>query len=106
MTAQEQTNFAAFLKLLRRSVPPEASTLGCGGRLPIRRGRRVSQEEVAEAIGVSRNWYCQLECGTARASTKLLAKLASAVAFTSDQRVKLFALAIPEMGRMPISVIH
>jgi transcriptional regulator with XRE-family HTH domain len=58
----------------------------------------VTQEEIAEVVGISRNWYRRLEQGeSVRASTKLLVRIASALALTSDERLTLFALAIPEL---------
>ena len=91
--------FADFLKANRRRIPPESSTLGSWQRLPVRRGRRVTQEEIAEALGVSRNWYRRLESGEAiRASTKLLDRLARVFGFTPEERMQLFVLGIPEIG--------
>jgi DNA-binding XRE family transcriptional regulator len=91
-------DFAIFLKTLRRRIPPEAASLGPWKRLPVRCGRRVTQEEVAEAVGVSRNWYRRLESDeTVRASPKLLDRLASAFAITAGERTRLFVLGIPEM---------
>jgi transcriptional regulator with XRE-family HTH domain len=96
---EPQSQFGAFLKMLRRRIPPETVALGSWRRLPVRCGRRVSQEEIAEAVGVSRNWYRRLESGSsARASTKLLDRLAAVFAFTTEERIKLFVLAIPEIG--------
>jgi transcriptional regulator with XRE-family HTH domain len=90
--------FAIFLKTLRRCIPPDAATLGPWKRLPVRCGRRVTQEEVAEAVGVSRNWYRRLESGaTVRASPKLLDRLATALAIRPGERTQLFVLGIPEM---------
>ena len=90
---QNSSEFADFLRTLRLRVPPDAATLGPWNRLPVRRGRRVSQEEVAEVVGVSRNWYRRLESGASvRASTKLLDRLATAFAFTPEERVRLFIL--------------
>jgi transcriptional regulator with XRE-family HTH domain len=52
-------------------------------------------------VGVSRNWYRRLENGTrARASMKLLDRLANAFVFTPEERTKLFVLAIPEIGHI------
>jgi len=97
----ETVEFGTFLKMLRRRIPPETANLGTWKRLPIRRGRRVTQEEIAEAVGVSRNWYRRLESGEqARASVKLLGRLANAVGFTPEERITLFVLAIPEMGQV------
>jgi transcriptional regulator with XRE-family HTH domain len=73
--------------------------LGPWERLPIRHGRPVTQEELAEAVGVSRNWYRQLESGAVRASTKLLDRLAKVFAFTPEERTKLFVLGIPEIAQ-------
>jgi transcriptional regulator with XRE-family HTH domain len=95
---EPQSTLGAFLRMLRWRVPPRSDTLGPSKRLPARRGRRVTQEEIAEAVGISRNWYRRLEHGErARASTKLLVRIASALALTSDERLTLFALAIPEL---------
>jgi transcriptional regulator with XRE-family HTH domain len=64
----------------------------------------VTQEEIAEAVGVSRNWYRRLESGASvRASTKLLDRLAHALALTPDERMTLFTLAIPELGQARIA---
>lgn len=94
----ETADFGAFLKRLRRRLPPETANLGCWKRLPIRRGRRVTQEEVAEAVGVSRHWYRRLESGEkARASMNLLGRLANTVGFTPEERTTLFLLAMPDI---------
>ena len=97
--AAAPSNFALFLKTCRRSIPPETGALGSWKRLPARRGRRITQEEMAEAVGVSRNWYRRLESGNApRASAKLLDRLAEAFSFSTEERMKLFLLGIPEMA--------
>lgn len=95
---EAQDEFGLFLKALRERIPPETVTLGPWKRLPVRRGRRVTQEEVAEAVGVSRNWYRRLEAGAVRASMKLLSRLANTFTFTPEERAKLFVLALPEIG--------
>jgi DNA-binding XRE family transcriptional regulator len=94
----DRSEFGAYLRMLRKRVPPQTATLGSFMRLPVRRGRRVTQEEIAEVVGVSRNWYRRLEGGNVRASTKLLVRLAKAFAFTPEERTKLFVLALPEIG--------
>jgi transcriptional regulator with XRE-family HTH domain len=95
---EPQSTLGDFLRMLRWRVPPRSDTLGPSKRLPARCGRRVTQEEIAEAVGISRNWYRRLEHGeSGRASTKLLVRIASALALTSDERLTLFALAIPEL---------
>ena len=91
--------FGAFLRTIRGRIPPATPALGSWRRLPGRCGRRVTQEEVAEAAGVSRNWYRALESGSgARASMKLLDRLATVFGFTVEERTELFVLAIPEMA--------
>ena len=104
MTAEtvcSQSELASFLKTRRRSIPPESVTLGSCERLPVRRGRPVTQEEIAEAVGISRNWYRRLESSDApRASAKLLDRIAKAFQFTPEERMKLFLLAIPEIAQM------
>jgi DNA-binding XRE family transcriptional regulator len=92
-----RSEFGAYLRMLRKRIPPETAMLGSSVRLPVRCGRRVTQEELAEVLGVSRNWYRRLESGGVRASTKLLARLAKTFAFTSEEHTKLFLLALPEI---------
>jgi transcriptional regulator with XRE-family HTH domain len=67
-------------------------------------GKAVTQAELAEAIGVSREWYALLECGAARtrASTGLLGRLADALMVTPDERGRLFHLTVPELGRVQL----
>jgi DNA-binding XRE family transcriptional regulator len=99
-TDESQSALASFLKTCRRSIPPNRLTLGSWERLPGRRGRRVSQEEMAEAVGVSRNWYRRLENGDApRASAQLLDRIAKAFQLTPEERMLLFVLAIPEIAQ-------
>ena len=72
-------SFAAFLKSARLSTDPNVEALGPYERVPARRGRRVTQEELAEAIGSSRVWLSMLESGaTLRPSPQLLDRLARA----------------------------
>lgn len=100
-TVDSHSDFASFLKTRRRSIPPESMALGSWERLPVRRGRRVTQEEIAEAVGISRNWYRRLESGDApRASAKLLDRIARALQFTPEERTNLFVLGIPELAQM------
>ncbi|MBV8163261.1 MAG: helix-turn-helix domain-containing protein [Candidatus Eremiobacteraeota bacterium] len=63
-----------------------------------RLGRAVSQEELAEWIGVSRNWYAALERGCPISpSISMLSRLAETLNATPDQRAMLFQLAIPAL---------
>jgi DNA-binding XRE family transcriptional regulator len=89
----------SFLKSLRQRLDPHAKMLGGHERLSSRKGRRVSQEEIAEAIGVSRGWYALLEAGVPiNPSVSLLHRLAGALNATPPERAMLFGLAIPELG--------
>jgi transcriptional regulator with XRE-family HTH domain len=85
-----------FLKALRRRLPAGTKMLGEHERLGCRRGRAVSQEELAEAVGVSRGWYAMLENGVPiQASMSMLDRLATALQANPDERATLFRLAIP-----------
>ena len=58
----------------------------------------MTQEEVAESIGVSRVWYATLESQQGvRTSPALLDRLASALMLTADERTSLFNIALPEL---------
>jgi DNA-binding XRE family transcriptional regulator len=87
----------AFLRAHRENIPRDSALLGSWTRPPGRCGRRVTQEEVAKAVGVSRNWYRRLESGERRASLKLLDRLADALDFSPEERAELLLLAIPEL---------
>lgn len=101
---ERESEFGAFLKTMRGRIAPESSTLGPFERLPSRRGRRVTQEELAEAIGVSRGWYRMLETGArVRSSMPLLERLAHALSVSAEERTKLFALAAAEMWDVRIA---
>jgi transcriptional regulator with XRE-family HTH domain len=77
--------------------------LGPHARHPSRLGKRVTQEELAEAVGVTRGWYALLECGSSTgASTGLLDRLAEALMVTPTERAMLFQLAVPEFGRVQL----
>lgn len=68
-------------------------------RQPARRGKVVTQEELAETIGVSRVWYAMLESGAAlNTSPRLLARLADALDLSAENRKVLFKLALPELS--------
>ena len=86
--------FARVLRDARLAIPPEAVSLGNVLRLPCRVGKAVSQEEVAEAVGISRVWYVRLETGrSVRTSVALLERLANALMLNDTQRAELFPFA-------------
>ena len=87
-----------FLRQRRLQIDPNTMALGSYTRLPCRRGRPVTQEEMAECLGVSRVWYAKIECdSTVRTSLGLLDRLASTLMVTPEDRTTLFNLAIPEL---------
>src|ERR1700730_9195117 len=95
-----RSELALFLRFLRQGVDPDVRYLGPYPRVPSRLGKRVTQEELAEAIGVSREWYATLEsAATTRTSTGLVERLADALMVTPQERARLFQLAVPELGR-------
>jgi transcriptional regulator with XRE-family HTH domain len=103
-SAEPHPDLAYFLKFLRRRIDRDVRALGPYVRVSQRLGKRVTQEELAEAIGVSREWYVELECGSARAraSTGLLRRLADALMVTPEERASLFQLALPDVGRVQL----
>jgi transcriptional regulator with XRE-family HTH domain len=53
----------ANLKRRRHSIEPESLVIGEYRREPWRVGRPVTQEEIADVLKISREWYCALENG-------------------------------------------
>jgi DNA-binding XRE family transcriptional regulator len=91
-------SIGALLKEHRHNIPRDAPFLGPYLRLPVRRGKAVSQEEVAEASGVSRVWYSMLESGAAlKTSPRLITRLAEVLSLSDEMRELLFRLAFPEL---------
>ena len=97
MTTNHETapTTGSFLNGLRRRIDSATPTLGEYCRLKSRRGKRVSQEEMAEAVGVSRGWYQRLETDAIRPSIALLNRVAGALNATPEERARLFRLAVP-----------
>jgi transcriptional regulator with XRE-family HTH domain len=95
--AMANSDLRSHLKTLRKRLDPHTENLGEYRRLTYKCGRAVSQEELAEAVGVSRAWYALLESGgtAARPSVPLLNRLADALQTTPEERSALFMLAIP-----------
>ena len=99
MVHRSWPSIGAFLKEHRRLISRGATALGSHPRLPVRHGKGVTQEEIAEAIGVSRVWYAMLESGAAlHTSPRLLARLADALALPDENREVLFRLGLPELA--------
>jgi hypothetical protein len=95
MCARGAKSFGALLRDRRRRLDPQSRALGDFERHPWRIGKPVTQEEVAEAAGVTRVWYGMLE-GRAEvnASMALLGRLADILMFNGAQRIALFHAAI------------
>jgi hypothetical protein len=63
---ERRKQLAAFLSGKRQHVDPNAEHVGTYTRRQNRIGRPLTQEEVAEAIDVSRQWYAALEMRVSR----------------------------------------
>lgn len=99
--------FARVLRDARLAIPPEAASLGNVLRLPCRVGKAVSQEEVAEAVGISRVWYVRLETGrSVSTSVALLERLANALMLNDTQRAELFPFAPAEISSRAMDLRH
>jgi transcriptional regulator with XRE-family HTH domain len=73
--------------------------LGTCLRMPVRVGKAVTQEEVAEAAGISRVWYAMMEGNRpVRVSSLVLGRLANVLAMETAERAALFQLVLPEVG--------
>lgn len=90
--------FSELLKEARRRIPTDTVSLGKTQRFTERIGKRVSQEEVAEAIGISRVWYATLEMGRPRASIAVLGRICDALMLDEHQRADLLQLCVPEIA--------
>jgi transcriptional regulator with XRE-family HTH domain len=95
---EEQEGLGALLKRCRARIAAEKASLGPYLRLPVRVGKVVSQEEVAEAAGISRQWYGLMERdGTLRVSAGVLTRIADVLMMDEVERAALFRLALPEL---------
>lgn len=98
-SAKLRSELALLLKFFRERIEHDLGNLGPHERHSSRRGKAVTQSEIAEAIGVTREWYALLECGAATgASTGLLGRLAEALMLIPDERATLFQSALPDLG--------
>lgn len=89
------SGLGVFFKQRRRQLPAGATAIGPHLRLDVRVGRPVTQEEIAEAIGVSRVWYATIESGRCDVSPKLLTRIADALMLGPEERLALLRLAFP-----------
>lgn len=95
---ERERRFGQVLRQLRNDIPWDASSLGDFVRLRNRVGKAVSQDEIAEALGVSRCWYGMLESGKqVRPSIDLLERLCDVFRLDPPQRLALIGLGNPEL---------
>ena len=93
----ESDALSSLLRRCRQRIASNATALGSFVRHPLRVGRRVTQEEAAEAAGISRQWYAMMESGrAARISSRLLARLADVLMMSPQEREELLCSALPE----------
>jgi transcriptional regulator with XRE-family HTH domain len=65
----------------------------------MRVGKRVTQEELAEHLEISRGWYARFEAGAPAAfSMRLLSRLGDMLLLTAQDRAELMRLAMPELA--------
>jgi transcriptional regulator with XRE-family HTH domain len=89
----------SFLRMCRLRINKDATTLGNYHRLPCKVGRLVTQEELAEAVGISRSWYKMLESPAGvRSSIGLLVCLRDALELSPWETKHLFRLALPDLA--------
>jgi DNA-binding Xre family transcriptional regulator len=87
-----------FVRERRLRIAPESQTLGDSPRFPTRIGKVVTQEELAEHLGISRQWYARFEGGApAVFSTQLLSRLCDLLLLSAWERAEFVRLAMPEL---------
>jgi transcriptional regulator with XRE-family HTH domain len=80
-------------------LAPESHFLADRPRLPTRVGKRVTQEELAEHLEISRGWYSRFEAGPpAVFSIVLLSRLGDVLLLSAPERAELVRLAMPELA--------
>ncbi len=92
-----------LLKACRLRIPPECRSLGRFARMPARVGKPVTQEEIAEAAGISREWYVRMETDRAvRASSRAIVRIAEALMMNPQERLAFLSLALPETRKCDV----
>ena len=100
--AARRERLASLIRLARRSIRPDVTMLGPFRRLENRIGRSISQDEAAEACGISRQWYGGLEQGAPiRMSITTLTRIADVLMVDGARRRELFTLSFPELTFLP-----
>jgi DNA-binding XRE family transcriptional regulator len=94
---ERRRRLSAFLLGKRQAVASCTTHVADYARREDRVGHPFGQDEVAEALDVSREWYAALEVGSSiRPSTALLDRTATLFALSDDERVTLLRLGIRE----------
>lgn len=95
---QGEERIGALLRRCRARLRADRATLGPYLRLTKRIGKAVTQEEVAESVGISREWYTRMECDRpVRVSARVLSRIADALMMDPAERAAFFRLAVPEL---------
>ena len=102
-TFEGHSSVGSFLKERRKQLPAQTAAVGPRPRPRIRIGRAVTQEEVAEAIGVSRVWYAMIESGRGEVSVRLLPRIADALMLDPEDRLALLGLVFRALSVVPTS---
>jgi transcriptional regulator with XRE-family HTH domain len=98
VTQQAEWRASLLLKNCRKRIASDQESLGPHTRIPLRVGKPVTQEELAEAVGISREWYGLLESGRSPGvSFGLLSRLADVLMLDSDERAELLRVLRPEL---------
>src|SRR6516162_1628739 len=106
MQPRSDLDIRTLLKTFRRRLDPETTRVGAYRRPNTRSVRHITQEEIAEVIGMGRNRYALLENGTpVRPSLSLLERLADALRLSPAERTRLFLLRF-RLSRAASSVLR
>ena len=101
---QGEERLGLLLRRCRTRIRPERASLGPYLRSPGRIGKAVTQEEVAEAVGICREWYTRMERErTIRVSARILARIADLLMMEPGERAALFRLAVPELRSISLT---
>lgn len=90
-----------FVRDRRLRLAPDSLFLAKQPRLPNRVGKPVTQEELAEHLGITRGWYSRFEAGApAVFSIALLDRLGDMLTLSAPERAELVNLAMPQLAPM------
>ena len=98
-SSHDRSMLNILIRAYRVRIDPNTRHLGPFIREAKRVGRPPSQEELSEALGVSRQWYASMELYShTRVSVRLLARLSEVLMLSPPERDMLFKLAMPELS--------